>query len=213
MHIIVLLSKEKNSYIVGLLCVIIHIIGTVNFHYTWRYDLASSDTGLDLNAGLDILTEKAVAFVEKATNPVFIGIRTRGVHLATRIRERLQKRLDIKIPMGTLDITLYRDDITDVLKQPVIHGTDIPFGLEEKNVLIFDDVLYTGRTAHAAMTALGDLGRVRNLCFAVLVDRGLRELPIQADYVGFSYPVSSGKRVLVRLAESDGEDKIMIESK
>jgi pyrimidine operon attenuation protein/uracil phosphoribosyltransferase len=142
-----------------------------------------------------------------------VGIRSRGVHLAERLRRAMQEiEPRAVVPFGVVDITLYRDDLDRGVQNPVVQGTDIPFALEGRRILLVDDVLFTGRTVRAAMDALVDFGRPRSIQLAVLVDRGHRELPIRADYVGKNLPTSLRERVHVRLAEADGEDEVVIET-
>jgi pyrimidine operon attenuation protein/uracil phosphoribosyltransferase len=141
-----------------------------------------------------------------------IGIRSRGVHLAQRLRRALQEIAGGSlVPFGVVDITLYRDDLDRGLQTPLVQRTDIGFPLEGRRILLVDDVLFTGRTVRAAMDALVDFGRPQSIQLAVLVDRGHRELPIRADFVGKNLPTSQGERVSVRLAESDGVDEVVIE--
>ena len=140
-----------------------------------------------------------------------VGIRRRGVPLAERIREAIHKMEGVKIPIGVLDITLYRDDLATVSPQPVVHSTELPFPVEEHTLVLVDDVLYTGRTIRAALGAIMDYGRPRAIQLAVLVDRGHRELPIRADYVGRNVPTSRREVVTVLIREEDGEDAIVIE--
>ncbi|MDD4909215.1 MAG: bifunctional pyr operon transcriptional regulator/uracil phosphoribosyltransferase PyrR [Candidatus Omnitrophica bacterium] len=139
-----------------------------------------------------------------------VGIRNRGVYLAARIAACIQKIDNIQVPAGILDITLYRDDLTLVNQQPVVHKTEIDFDITDKNLVLVDDVLYTGRTIRAALDALMDFGRPRSMQLAVLVDRGHRELPIRADYVGKNIPTSKNETVEVRLEEADGKDEVVI---
>ena len=120
---------------------------------------------------------------------VLVGIKTRGIYIAQRLAERLKQLEDIDVPVGELDITLYRDDVKD-MEEPELHSSDVPVSIEGKEVILVDDVLYTGRTIRAAMDAVMDLGRPRKISLAVLVDRGHRELPIRADYVGKNIPTS-----------------------
>ena len=142
-----------------------------------------------------------------------VGIRSRGIHLAERIRGAIH---DIDggplVPFGVVDITLYRDDLDRGLQNPVVKGTEIPFSVDGKCILLVDDVLFTGRTVRAAMDALVDFGRPRAIQLAVLVDRGHRELPIKADFVGKNLPTSLREEVQVRLAETDGADEVVIEA-
>ena len=141
----------------------------------------------------------------------FIGIRTRGVPLATRLASRLSDLVGQPFPVGVLDITLYRDDLSMVAPQPLLKKTEIDFDLNGRAIVLCDDVLYTGRTIRAAMDALIDFGRPRAIRLAVLVDRGHRELPIRADHVGKNVPTSREELVRVHLAETDGEDGVEIE--
>ncbi len=141
---------------------------------------------------------------------VLVGIKTRGIYIASRIAERLKQLEDIDIPVGELDITLYRDDKKENPEEPELHSSVIPVSLEGKEVILIDDVLYTGRTIRAAMDAVMDFGRPRKISLAVLVDRGHRELPIRADYVGKNIPTSRAEEILVEMQELDGQDRIMI---
>ena len=140
-----------------------------------------------------------------------IGIQRRGVPLARRIAESIKEHEGAVIPVGALDITFYRDDLSLVAQQPVVKGTDLPFDLNGLTVVLVDDVLYTGRTIRAAMDALVDFGRPQAIRLAVLVDRGHRELPIRADHVGKNVPTSREELVRVHLIEVDGEDGVDIE--
>lgn len=142
-----------------------------------------------------------------------VGIRSRGEVLAQRLSGRLSQRLGKDVPCGTLDITLYRDDLNSPKGngQPQVRTTEIRFDIDEKVIILVDDVLHTGRSARAAMDALIDLGRPRVMKLAVLVDRVGRELPIQADYVGFKADADPGQLVQVNLVESDGKDEVIIE--
>ncbi len=141
----------------------------------------------------------------------FVGLRTRGVTLAQRLAERVAAIEGVKPPVGALDITLYRDDLGLKAEQPVVRGTEIPFDVSGKAVVLVDDVLFTGRTIRAALDAIMDLGRPRAIQLAILVDRGHRELPIRPDYVGKNLPTSRRETVAVRLKEHDGEDRVLIE--
>lgn len=139
-----------------------------------------------------------------------VGIRNRGVYLAYRLADCIKKIEGKEVPVGILDITLYRDDLTLISSQPQVHKTEIDFNLNDKNVVLVDDVLYTGRTSRAALDALIDFGRPKSIQLAVLVDRGHRELPIRADYVGKNTPTSPCETVEVRLVEVDGCDEVVI---
>ena len=144
---------------------------------------------------------------------VLVGIQRRGVPLARRIAESIREHEGATIPVGALDITFYRDDLSLVAQQPVVKGTDLPFDLNGSTIVLVDDVLYTGRTIRAAMDALVDFGRPQAIRLAVLVDRGHRELPIRADYVGKNIPTSVDESVRVLLVETDGVDEIRITGK
>lgn len=139
-----------------------------------------------------------------------VGVRTRGVHLARRLAHSLKEITGDDIPTGALDITLYRDDLMrkTVGPQPLVRMTDIPFSIDNRKILLVDDVLYTGRTTRAALDALIDFGRPLAIQLIVLVDRGHRELPIKADYVGKNLPTSAEESVQVRLQETDGRDEV-----
>jgi len=141
-----------------------------------------------------------------------VGIRSRGEHLARRLAEQLQQIAGRAVPTGALDITLYRDDLMrqPVGPQPLVRSTEIPFSIDERIILLVDDVLYTGRTVRAALDALIDFGRPQAIQLVVLVDRGHRELPIKADYVGKNLPTSRRESVQVRLVEVDGDDEVVI---
>jgi pyrimidine operon attenuation protein/uracil phosphoribosyltransferase len=141
---------------------------------------------------------------------VFIGIRTRGVPLATRLAARLGDLLQRSFPVGTLDITLYRDDLSLVAAQPLLKKTEIDFDLNGRVVVLCDDVLYTGRTVRAALDGLIDLGRPRAVRLAVLIDRGHREIPIEANYVGKSVPTALREVIKVMFTETDGADEVWI---
>ena len=150
--------------------------------------------------------------VHKGTEQLtLIGIQTRGVHMARRFQKRIRDIEGVEVPVGVLDITLYRDDWTRISHHPVIQATDIPFSVDGRDVLLIDDVLFTGRTIRAAMDALIDFGRPKRIELAVLVDRGHRELPIQANYVGKSIPTRRSENVNVMFSESDGVDQIVLE--
>jgi pyrimidine operon attenuation protein / uracil phosphoribosyltransferase len=142
-----------------------------------------------------------------------VGVRTRGVTLARRLARRLLNITNEEVPTGALDITLYRDDLmrSPVGPQPLIRRTEIPFSIDDRKILLVDDVLYTGRTVRAALDALIDFGRPKVIQLVVLVDRGHRELPIKADYVGKNLPTSLKESVQVRLHENDGADEVLVE--
>jgi pyrimidine operon attenuation protein/uracil phosphoribosyltransferase len=139
-----------------------------------------------------------------------IGIRRRGVPLAQRIALAMRGMDAVEVPVGTLDITLYRDDLSKVAPQPVLHSSEIPFGVDDKDLILVDDVLYTGRTVRAAMNGLFDLGRPQRVRLCVLVDRGHRELPIEASFVGLRVETSGTEIIEVRLNEIDHEERVML---
>ena len=144
-----------------------------------------------------------------------VGIRTRGVPIARRLARAIAEINNHEIPTGALDITLYRDDLMRhaVGPQPVVRSTEIPFSIDDKKILLVDDVLYTGRTIRAALDALIDFGRPKKVMLAVLVDRGHRELPIHADVIGKTVPTDANEVIKVKLAETDDEDEVLIMEK
>ena len=141
---------------------------------------------------------------------VLLGIRRRGVPMAERIRENIRGIEGKEVPCGSLDITLYRDDLTEVADSASVRGSDFPCDIANKNVILLDDVLFTGRTARAAIEAILDKGRPKTIQLAVLVDRGHRELPIRADYVGKNVPTSLKEMIAVAFPETDGETSVVI---
>jgi pyrimidine operon attenuation protein/uracil phosphoribosyltransferase len=141
---------------------------------------------------------------------VIVGIRNRGDCLARRVIASIQEIEGEKVPLGVLDITLYRDDFQRFTESPIVQETNIPFDITDKKVVLVDDVLYTGRTIRAALDALIDFGRPALIQLAVLVDRGHRELPIKADYVGKNVPTAIGEEIQVKLEEVDGEDRVLL---
>ncbi|MBM7624287.1 pyrimidine operon attenuation protein/uracil phosphoribosyltransferase [Sporohalobacter salinus] len=141
---------------------------------------------------------------------VIIGIRTRGVPLAERIADKIAEIEGEEVQVGVLDITLYRDDLTTVAQQPIVHQTEIPFDITDKKIVLVDDVLYTGRTVRSALDALIDLGRPQAIQLAILVDRGHRELPIRADFVGKNLPTSDEEVVEVKLNEVDDDEEVIL---
>ena len=143
-------------------------------------------------------------------NVALVGIRTRGVPLAARIAGEIQKIENVEVPVGSLDITLYRDDLTTMGYNPVIHGTEIDFDVTGKHIVLVDDVLYTGRTIRAALDAIIDMGRPNSIQLAVLIDRGHRELPIRADYAGKNVPTSRRETIEVALQEEGKEDEVIL---
>ena len=161
---------------------------------------------------LEDLTSRIISETPPSLELAVIGIRSRGEILAQRLSSRLSKELGRDVPCGTLDITLYRDDLNSPQSsaQPQVRTTEIGFDIDDKIVILFDDVLYTGRSTRAAMDALRDLGRPKAIKLAVLVDRAGRELPIQADYAGYKADVTPGESVQVFLSESDGKEEVVI---
>jgi len=141
---------------------------------------------------------------------ILVGMRTRGLPLAKRLAANMEDFEKLKVPVGALDISLYRDDLASLNLQPVVKRTDIPVNIDGKSIVLVDDVLYTGRSTRAAMDALIDLGRPRSIQLAVLVDRGHRELPIRANYVGKNIPSSRHEEIQVQLEETDGIDEVAI---
>lgn len=141
---------------------------------------------------------------------VLIGIRTRGVPLAERLASKIEEIEGVNIKTGILDITLYRDDLSTVSQQPIVHRTEIPFDITGKKVVLVDDVLFTGRTVRAALDALIDLGRPKQIQLAIMIDRGHRELPIRADFVGKNLPTSKREVVDVNFEEIDGRDLVLL---
>ena len=166
-------------------------------------------------AALDrALTRIAHEILERnsgAANVTFVGLRTRGVTLAQRLAAKITAIDGATVPVGALDITLYRDDL-GIRSMPEVRSTDISFSIKGKTVVLVDDVLFTGRTIRAALDALIDLGRPQMIQLAILIDRGHRELPIRPDYIGKNLPTSRRESVAVRLREHDGEDRVVIEA-
>ena len=168
---------------------------------------------LDKDAIARSLMRIAHEIVEKnrgTADLCLVGIRNRGVFLAERLAGCIKKIEDKDVPVGILDITLYRDDLTLVGPQPLVRKTEIDFDINDKILVLVDDVLYSGRTIRAALDALIDFGRPKSIQLAVLVDRGHREFPIRADYVGKNIPTSQNESVEVRLNEVDGKDEVVI---
>jgi pyrimidine operon attenuation protein/uracil phosphoribosyltransferase len=178
-----------------------------------RRDKETVMDGETMERALVRLTHEILERNQGVEGLVLIGIRTGGVYLAERIREKIEQIEKVKVPSGIIDITLYRDDFAIGLPRPLVGKTEIPFSLRDKRVILVDDVLYTGRTVRAAMDALIDFGRPLFIQLAVLIDRGHRELPIQADYVGKKVVTSLQDEVTVSFREVDGQDRVIIQEK
>jgi pyrimidine operon attenuation protein/uracil phosphoribosyltransferase len=165
----------------------------------------------DIEIALNRICDQLLGRHSLLNEMVLVGIRTGGVFLAERLRQKILQKKGIDLPTGIIDITLYRDDWTRVSQTPEVKKTEIHFSIEDKNVLLVDDVLFTGRTIRAALDALLDLGRPRRVELAVLIDRGHRELPISADYIGRTLEISGQDSVNVELKELGGVDQVVIE--
>ncbi len=168
---------------------------------------------LDKDGVARALTRIAHEILEKhkgVSELCLVGIRNRGVYLAERLGQIIKNIEGNDVPVGTLDITLYRDDLSLVDVNPMVHKTEINFDINDKNLILVDDVLYTGRTIRAALDALIDFGRPKSIQLAVLVDRGHRELPIRAEYVGKNIPTAQNEIVEVHLSETDGKEEVII---
>ncbi|MBM7701795.1 bifunctional pyr operon transcriptional regulator/uracil phosphoribosyltransferase PyrR [Metabacillus iocasae] len=172
-------------------------------------------TVLDEQAIRRALTRIAHEIIEKnkgIENCVLVGIKTRGIYIASRLAARIEQIEGKTLPVGEIDITLYRDDLTKVTnnEEPLVKGSDLPCDITNQKVILVDDVLYTGRTVRAGLDALIDLGRPASIQLAVLVDRGHRELPIRADYVGKNIPTAKTEKIVVQLNEVDEKDQVAI---
>ena len=164
----------------------------------------------DIRRSLARIAHEIIERNKTTENLVLVGMHTRGVPLAKRLAANMEDFEGLKIPVGALDISLYRDDLSSLNPQPTVQRTDIPVNIDGKSVVLVDDVLYTGRSTRAAMDALIDLGRPRSIQLAVLIDRGHRELPIRADYVGKNIPSARHEEIKVQLVETDGIDGVVI---
>ena len=164
----------------------------------------------DIRRALLRLSHQVLEKGVEVADLIIVGIQRRGVPLAKRMSKMIEELKGKKPGTGILDITLYRDDLTQIAYQPVVRSTHIPFSIDNKRVVLIDDVLYTGRTVRAAIDVLIDFGRPQKIELAVLVDRGHRELPIRADYVGKNVPTSSEERVEVKVREIDGRDEVLL---
>jgi pyrimidine operon attenuation protein/uracil phosphoribosyltransferase len=167
-------------------------------------------SGRDIDRSLDRISLEILEKNHGIDELAIVGIHTGGVFLAQRIQQRIVNHEQGELPQGSLDITLYRDDWSLISQNPIVKTTDIGFGVENRRVVLVDDVIFTGRTIRAAMDAIMDFGRPLSIQLAVLVDRGGRELPIQPDYVGLEINAGSGERVDVLLAEQEGQDSVVI---
>lgn len=166
---------------------------------------------VEIERALLRISHEIVERNENARNLVLIGVRTRGIYIARRIATYIRKSENVDIPMGVLDITLYRDDLGSTSDQSIIHKTDIPFSITGKRVVLVDDVLCTGRSVRAALDGLMSIGRPEVIQLAVLIDRGHRELPIQPDYVGEKLPTTRDEIVRVMLEEEEAVDRVVLQ--
>ena len=165
----------------------------------------------DISRAINRISHEILERNNGARDIALVGIRTRGVALSHRLKDKIEGIENITVDHGILDITLYRDDLAEGIQKPELKKTEISFALENKHIILCDDVLFTGRTIRAAIDALMDFGRPSSVQLAVLIDRGHRELPIRPDYVGKNIPTAKSKRIQVLLDEEDGEDKVMIQ--
>lgn len=167
----------------------------------------------DIKRALIRLSHEILEKNKNAEDLAIVGIKTRGAYLAQRLAKSIEEISGHKLPLGALDITLYRDDLTMIAEQPVIHKTEIDFDIDGKTIILVDDVLYTGRTIRCALDELIDFGRPKAIQLAVLIDRGHRELPIRADYAGKNVPTAQDETIQVKLEEIDGQDEVVIQEK
>ncbi|HKF52341.1 MAG TPA: bifunctional pyr operon transcriptional regulator/uracil phosphoribosyltransferase PyrR [Candidatus Acidoferrales bacterium] len=172
-----------------------------------KRQLMSAD---EIRRTLDRLAHEIVEKTGGAKDLGLIGVRRRGIPLAQRLANAIGASSKVEIPVGTLDITLYRDDLSTVAPQPVVQSSEIPFPVDDRDLLLVDDVLYTGRTVRAAMNGLFDLGRPRRIRLCVLVDRGHRELPVEASFIGRTVETTDTEIIEVRLNEIDREERVVI---
>jgi len=164
----------------------------------------------DVRRTLTRITHEIIERNKNLKHLMLVGVHTRGVPLARRMAANIEDFEGTKVPVGALDISFYRDDLASLDTQPIVHLTDIPASVDDRAIVLVDDELYTGRSIRAAMDALIDLGRPKSIQLAVLVDRGHRELPIRADYVGKNMPSSRHEEIQVKLKETDGIDEVAI---
>ena len=172
-----------------------------------KADLMSSE---DMKRALKRMSHQILEGNHGAGNLVFLGIRRRGVPLAERLSSNINVIEGVEVPVGELDITLYRDDLSLISEDPLVNSSSVPFDITGKTVVLVDDVIYTGRTARAALDATSALGRAARIQLAVLVDRGHRELPIRADYVGKNVPTSGNELIAVQVEEIDGTEGVKL---
>ena len=172
-----------------------------------KADLMSSE---DMKRALKRMSHQILERNQGAENLVLLGIRRRGVPLAERLSSNINAIEGVEVPVGQLDITLYRDDLSLISEEPVVNSSSVPFDITGKTVVLVDDVIYTGRTARAALDATSALGRAARIQLAVLVDRGHRELPIRADYVGKNVPTSGNELIAVQVEEIDGTEGVKL---
>ncbi|MFY9119836.1 MAG: bifunctional pyr operon transcriptional regulator/uracil phosphoribosyltransferase PyrR [Syntrophomonadaceae bacterium] len=166
---------------------------------------------MDIKRALTRIAHEIIEKNKGTENVALVGIQRRGAPIAERIAARIAEIEGVQLPVGILDITLYRDDLTLLSSQPLVHRTEVNFNINQKNIVLVDDVLFTGRTVRAALDALIDLGRPKSIQLAVLIDRGHRELPIKADYIGKNVPTSRQESVSVMIQEVDGRDEVVIQ--
>lgn len=166
--------------------------------------------GKEIDKEIEKISIEILNRTTKIADLLLIGIVTRGVYIAKRIQKIIEKKTGVKVSIGTLDITFYRDDVDSIAKQPKAHETKVPFDLTGKNVILVDDVLFTGRSIRAALDEIIDFGRPKSICLAVLVDRGHRELPIQADFIGRKVKTKYSDQIQVKLKEIDKVDKVVL---
>src|SRR3989338_6929122 len=164
----------------------------------------------EMNRAIVRIAHEIIEKNKGADRLALLGIRTGGAYLAERLQKQIESMEQRKIPLGHLDITLYRDDLTEVGAQPNVGETDIDFDMNAKKVVLVDDVLFTGRTIRCALDAIIDFGRPESIQLAVLIDRGHRELPIKPDYIGKNIPTSKNERVVVKFKEHEGEDGVIL---
>ena len=163
-----------------------------------------------IERSLERIAHEIIEKIKSVDAIAIVGIKNRGAYIGERLADKIAKMAGSRPQVGALDITLYRDDLTQASEQPVVHATEIDFDISGKKIILVDDVLYTGRTIRCALDALIDFGRPSHIQLAVLIDRGHRELPIKADYVGKNVPTSAKETIEVRLAEVDGKDEVFI---